>query len=420
MRLEKLFFPLLLMMSGLNVQCQQNESNDRVGGWSSDIDYLLEQIKTQHYIFKSRSLPQAMTRKAQALKKNIAGYSDERMLIEMERLAFYAGDGHTYILPFAAKITHSHYLPLQFYNFQDGFFVISAEKEYRHLVGARVKMIGKTLPATMMKDMESFISQDNVQGANWIGPFFLRFRGMLESYGLPAGSASISLTLEDRIGRQFEQKVNFVPVPSLRGIPKMVPSPKDNNPMWLTAIQKNYWYQYLPDKKTLYVQFNQVQSDQYDPLENFIARLKKEADEKNPKLLVLDVRHNNGGNGDLTPPFVAMLKEFESNHPASKLVVITGRNTFSAAQIFISRIDAATNAVFAGEMSSSSPNFVGEENMVMLPFSGAMGSVSNRYHENIPGDKRKWIEPDIKVLLTSTDYFENRDPVLEAIFKKYL
>jgi hypothetical protein len=95
------------------------------------------------------------------------------------------------------------------------------------------------------------------------------------------------------------------------------------------------------------------------------------------------------------------------------------RYTFSAAQIFIAQVNRHTRTVFAGEPSSSKPNFVGEENQIVLPWSGAIGSISNRYHESIPGDNRSWIEPEIKVELSSKDYFANRDPALEAILKRY-
>jgi hypothetical protein len=51
----------------------------------------------------------------------------------------------------------------------------------------------------------------------------------------------------------------------------------------------------------------------------------------------------------------------------------------------------------------------------VLPWSGAMGSISNRYHENAPGDARAWIEPDVALELTSADYFANRDPLLARV-----
>ena len=136
-----------------------------------------------------------------------------------------------------------------------------------------------------------------------------------------------------------------------------------------------------------------------------------------PTLFIIDVRHNNGGNLELLPPLVDVIKKFENINPGSKIVVISGRNTFSAAQVFISLLNKDTHALFAGEPSSSSPNFVGEGNYISLPYSGAMGSISNKYHETIPGDKRKWIEPVYPVTLSSTAYFKNQDPVMEFIFK---
>jgi hypothetical protein len=44
-------------------------------------------------------------------------------------------------------------------------------------------------------------------------------------------------------------------------------------------------------------------------------------------------------------------------------------------------------------------------------------SISNRYHETIPGDHRAWIEPRPRIELGSTDYFANRDPVVEWILE---
>ena len=51
----------------------------------------------------------------------------------------------------------------------------------------------------------------------------------------------------------------------------------------------------------------------------------------------------------------------------------------------------------------------------MLPWSGALTSISNRYHETIPGDQRQWIEPSPLLVLSSVDYFANADPLLDAV-----
>ena len=102
--------------------------------------------------------------------------------------------------------------------------------------------------------------------------------------------------------------------------------------------------------------------------------------------------------------------------PEHRIYVLMGRNTFSACQNFTNRVERWTDATFVGEPSSSSPNFVGEENSIVLPFSRVGGSISNRYwQDSDPFDLRRWIEPDVRIELTAAEYFEGVDPVLEHV-----
>jgi hypothetical protein len=408
---------MLSLFSFATVTCQ----SDRVKGWSSDIDYLFARIKEQHYIYRSKPLPPALVQAAAELKAKASEYSDERMLVELQGLMFHLGDGHSYILPLFGKDIDSRYLPLQLYEFSDGMFVVSADDANQRLVGMKVTQIAGVSVERMMKEMETFISQDNVHGAKWIGPTAIRFRGTIEKFGLPKGSPDVAVKFEDRRGRSLESRIAFVVPTNFQGIPKLGPPPAsrpESMAMYLSKVGDNYWFRHLPERNTIYFQFNQVQNKDGETIRDFAGKLDAELESKKPRLLVVDVRHNNGGNSYLFPPLVNSFKKFESL-VKGRIVVLTGRNTFSAAQNFISTIDRETNAIFAGEPSSSKPNFVGEENEVVLPFSGARGSISNRYHEMIPGDTRQWIVPDLDVRSSSKDYFENRDRLLEEVLKKY-
>jgi hypothetical protein len=152
-----------------------------------------------------------------------------------------------------------------------------------------------------------------------------------------------------------------------------------------------------------------------ETLATFAERLSRVLSEAKPSAVIVDVRHNNGGNLMLLPPLITAFREYEAAQPRGQIYVLMGRNTFSAAQFFLGVMDSQTQAIFAGEPSSSRPNFVGEESEVMLPWSGAIGSISDEYHESIPGDKREWIAPEIPYVLSSADYFANRDPLLEKV-----
>jgi hypothetical protein len=396
-------------------------TTDRVTGWQSDIDFLLTEIHRQHYIYKSRPLPEAFDRKVRELKDAVPCLTDERMLLELQGLMKQLGDGHCYLLPMMLRDQPTKCLPIQLYAFSDGLFVVGAEKGHERWLGRRIERLGPTSAANAMRRVADFASRDNEMGVAWVGPFLLRFRGMLEVLGLEPASAKVRLGYRTAAGNEAEEDIDFIPVPRFRGVPKLG-SPSRHGaaepPLYLRRVSVPFWFQRLGED-TLYVQFNQVMNGPDESLVAFARRLDAELGERPPALLVVDVRHNNGGNADLLPPLVAALEAFETKQPTAKLVIITGRNTFSAAQIFISQVNHATRALFAGEMSSSKPNFVGEENEIILPWSKAMGSISNRYHETIPGDSREGIAPELKVEASAADYFANRDAVLDAVRRSY-
>jgi len=134
------------------------------------------------------------------------------------------------------------------------------------------------------------------------------------------------------------------------------------------------------------------------------------------RYVIIDVRHNNGGNNRLLAPLIATLAAFERARPGNRMFVLTSRSTFSAAQNFINRLEHAAHPVFAGEPSRSSPNFTGEDNDVLLPYSGLHVSISNRYwQDSDPNDTRPWIEPQLPAPLSAGAYFANQDPVLAVV-----
>ncbi|MFA5834654.1 MAG: hypothetical protein WDA22_14335 [Bacteroidota bacterium] len=422
--MKRTFVSIIFILTLRLIIAQTSQETEREKGWQGDIDTLLSLMKRQHYVYKSKPFPAELLTRAARLKETVNRLSDERLVFELEKLMYYMHDGHSYVLPFTTKRGPTYYLPIQFYLFNDGVFIIDAAERYKQLIGYKVQQINGIDVDTVINDMNSYIHQDNAYTVKWFAPTFMRFRGVYEMYGLPASSPAIGLRLIDRKNTSVLQTIEFEPVTSLQGIPKLIPSQLDNAPpapKYLSQISKNYWLEYRPDMNMLYVQFNQVENDRKESLSDFSKRLDSALSAGKPRLFVIDVRNNNGGNKMLLRPLIDVIKRYGAENRSTRTIVITGRNTFSAAQVFISLLNKETNVVFAGEPSASSPNFVGEEgNMFLLPWSGAIGNISWRYHENIPGDTRKWIEPDFTIILSSKEYFENRDPVMEYIRKQFV
>jgi hypothetical protein len=171
-------------------------------------------------------------------------------------------------------------------------------------------------------------------------------------------------------------------------------------------------------KKLVYFQYNQVQDQGDETIEKFCGRLFRFIAENDVRRLVIDMRWNGGGNNFLNEPLVHGLIRCDKVNQEGRLFVIVGRNTFSAAMCGAVDVERHTKAIFVGEPTGSSPNFVGESAVIVeLPFSKRRASISDLYWENsVAMDYRTWIAPAIYAPPTFAAYRTNRDPALEAIF----
>ena len=78
------------------------------------------------------------------------------------------------------------------------------------------------------------------------------------------------------------------------------------------------------------------------------------------------------------------------------LFVLAGRRTFSAAMNGAVDVERNTNALFVGEPTGSSPNFVGEEEPFTLPYSKLRVNISTlAWQSSYPQDRRTWIAPTL-------------------------
>jgi hypothetical protein len=97
--------------------------------------------------------------------------------------------------------------------------------------------------------------------------------------------------------------------------------------------------------------------------------------------MVLDLRHNSGGDGSLNAPMVATAVLFKALRPKGKLFVLIGRNTFSAAHNLVMSITELTDTVLVGEPSGSRPNAISEAGWFNLPYSKQTGLISSQFHQ---------------------------------------
>jgi hypothetical protein len=396
----------------------------REEGWRADLNLLNREIKRKGYHLFPRTGTEAdFDRAVKTLNDSIPKLTDIQIIVEMAKLMRKVGDGHSGLMG-GRRPEFLPNLPVQFYLFEEGLFIISADPKYKDLIGSKILKFADRSPDEILKGLEPIISIDNGIWIKQVAPYRMRSLNVLNALGLIPDTNKVSLTVRGLDGKESVVSVaaddtqpdiwNIKPNPSTWiNLAQILPAPM---PLYLKNPAVPYWFEYLKDNRTVYFGFNSIQNDPKELLADFAARLFKFVNENDVEKLVIDLRWNNGGNTMILNPLFQEIIKSDTINQHGKLFVIIGRRTFSAAQNFSTFIERYTNAIFVGEPTGSSPNFVGEEHPFTLPYSKLVMNVSDLYWESSwPHDRRTWIAPQIYLPPTFEAYRTNRDLVLEAI-----
>jgi tetratricopeptide (TPR) repeat protein len=393
----------------------------RTQGWQYDMEILKNEVMRKAYLRRELSFDE-FNKKYQQLYNSIDKKTDAQIILELMKIMVEVGDGHSNLFPPSRK-EFQLTIPVQFYFFKEGLYIIAAAQQYKQLVGSKVIAFEKKPVDEIVKILSPYIARDNQMGVLQNLQSIVRHAPALHALGLISNPGKMQLKLLDQKGNEVNEtivadtlyvRVDHKSVPdswatlhSVNGKPV---------PLYLKNIKTFYWFEQLPASKTVYFQWNQVRNDRNVPLNKFTDSLMKYISENEIEKLVIDLRWNNGGNTMLLPYFVTSIIKNDRINKRGNLYVITGRRTFSAAQNLSTFLEQQTNAVFVGEPTGSSPNFVGEEDFITLPYSKLAMNVSDWFWQSSwPWDGRTWIAPSIYAPPTFKNYSENKDDALETL-----
>ncbi|MBX3148437.1 MAG: hypothetical protein KF785_16855 [Gemmatimonadales bacterium] len=386
----------------------------REEGYRYDVRFLVGEARRLHASFNRQAFSPRFDSLVSAIEARIPSLNERQFAVELQRLVVALEDGHTKVaLPPAAR-----QLPLVLYLFDDGVYVVGGTDAGTELIGSQIIRFGLRSAEEVIADLPAMVNRDNDQGLKWVGAWTLTILDYLHALGASDSEDSVSLTIRDRAGRTRKVRLAGGPLHS-HAPAKLGPPPGENTatPLYLRNVRTPYWFTSLPEAAAVYFQFNQVAELPEEPMARFAPRLRAAIADPAVRHLIVDVRHNTGGNSFLFPPLLRLIGAFHDADPDRRVFYLTSRHTFSAAQNFSTNVDRLTDAIFVGEPTGSSPNFVGEgPNFFTLPFSGIRVTISNWYHQfSFWPDSRQALVPELPIPVRSVDYFAGRDAALDAV-----
>jgi len=402
---------LLASMTAGSVPASFLQASDRsvmtAERWARDLDVLAVELPKQHKSLFFR-VPEAEFLKAVgALKKDLPTLGQDEITVRLLQLVASVGDSHT-----AVGYRPQRGLPLMLYWFKDGITVLNTTAEYKGLLYGRITALAGRPIEEVTAALASVIPHENGAQVKNLVPNFLVDTAVLHGLKLIPSADSASLTVVTGSGSSVT--ADMTPI-SFSSKPAWVADTAEQRdaPLYLRKGNVFYWYEVLARDKALYFKYNSCREIADKPFAAFVKEMFAAADAAAVDRVVVDLRHNGGGDSSIFGPFLEALKKRPALLQKGKLAVIVGRRTFSSAVLNALDLRKETPAVVFGEPSGGKPNHFGEVQAMRLPESGLTVSFSTKYFQVVPGDPEA-IVPDVLVEHTFADYRAKSDPVLDA------
>ena len=420
--MRSVFLLLSLLVSSPAVS--QN-AEDVVADRQADLVQLRTEIKTTHPNPFANIGEEAWEAAFMEVESRLGRMTRNEFGVALQELVALLGDAHTSVNPQLDRALSSRRYPIELYLFEDGLHVLAAAPEYSALVGGRVVQIGKADPGRAISSVAETISYENTWWIRAMAPERLVIPEVLDGLGITGDADSLAVTVEKDGVRHSAvlEPVTIDPVEhgghgtALDKSDWVDMRESAERPLWLEHPNDPMWHAWLEESSTLYVCYRAVISPA-SGLSNpaFWAEVFAEADRRNPRRFVIDIRENSGGNGMLNRNVIQQIVRRPDLDRPDRLFVIIGRRTFSAGQQLANQLDWWTQATFAGEPTGQRVSQYGDAVRLELANSGISVFISSRFHQAPnPLDTRDFVPPDVYAPVISDDYRKGADAAFSAV-----
>ncbi len=386
--------------------------SNRETQWNQDLTLFASEFSAHQMDFAKLYARAAFDGDIASLKTDIPKLTDVEITLRLMHLVASANVGHTNVyLP----IVKLGFLPIPFSTawYSDGLAVVGATPEYTDHLGARILKIGWMTPDQVLASVAPYISHENDTWLRQQSPGFMQMWPVLQHIGAIDAGEPVKLTLVKPGGEPYVIEIpKNAPLRKHVSMYDVLPIPMS---LHREKMDRKYWYEYLPDSKTLYLEYHECSNDPNLPFDKFAASVFQEADSKTVNRFVVDLRFNGGGDSRIIGPLISGLKSRAKLR--SHLYVLIGPGTFSSAQLNAIDLREKSGAELVGQSTGEKPNSYGEVRTFTLPNSGLRIQYSTKFLRLASGDAPS-LEPAVTIPYTLDDALAGRDPALSYVLSQ--
>lgn len=387
-----------------------NTNKERNRLLAEDILFFKKELPKQHKnLFSIITKEEFNTRTDQLIEK-VDQLTNKQVFTELNKIVASVGDAHTSI-----NYWDGYSYPLQFYILDGKVYVVNTGKEFEDMMFSQVIKVNSVDIDEVMEQLRTLISHENESWVLAMLPNYLQAPVYMYGLGILENEDETVFTVQ----RDGKEQDFTVPTLEYGESTEYVNTKKKD--VLLGLYEKYYDYEYLPDDKALYFEYNACAEMDDLSFDDFNNEMMNRVEEEEVDKIIIDLRSNSGGNSEILNPFTKRLKSYLKEKPETKIYTLVGRNTFSSGMFAIYRIkEAAPAALAVGEPTGGALDCYGEVKTMELPNSQLPISYSTKYFEFTKNFSYKnggvgTFLPDKTIQPTIEDYMNGKDAILDYV-----
>ena len=361
----------------------------------------------------------AFIREIDALLSRIPELSDERILLECQRITAALHDAHSFV-----DIPYARLLPMELAHFStdegEELRAVALPEEYEGLLLARLTAVNGVSAEELISRLGSYVSAEE-HSAYTIAAFLTGTASglLLSPTGLSAAGAAEEEDTAAAVTFQTDGGESVtVTLPYLTDGERAEAAWARGDAALRETLAYRYpgnmyWWDLLDGERTLYVRCRAFSDRSGFSLGEMSSAFSARLDEWDGARIVIDLRGNSGG---MTAAFPSERFRFlaKDARVADVYVLIDGESA-SASVKFASWLRRASEKVrIAGTCAAQPPRFLSGD-MQVMPHSGVLFLRSLWMSDYWPGYDKPLLTPDVEIRQTKPDTENGTDTVLEAV-----
>ncbi|WP_299104302.1 hypothetical protein [uncultured Tenacibaculum sp.] len=400
---------LLLFICYLIFSCSGNsqEINLQIEKelWKEDIKYLKQRVEKIAPMYQY-----------EAVKKNFNSFYNN--LLDVDFNGYEATFGIQKLMntlndegcnvPLFQKGLELQVLPIKTYWFSNGLYVLDASNNYKEIIGKQVIKINNTPIEKVFEKLKNFLNADNLHYKKYLFQVYGFMPSMLKAVGL--GINDNEVKIEFALGKTILIKSESIN--EYAKLNRKLPNDEFFSYTNKNHKGKNYWLDFIPNTKTLFIQLQAVVNNKEGySFSNFVDKIEESITSNKTDKIIIDVRYGGGGNGFKLKRLTDVLRDSKTINKEGHLFVLTSKATRGTLLELASILNLNTKAILVGEPTAEGVNTVGDIKYITLPNSGLKVSITHTlWTTSWKQDSSKTLLPHLKVNYSFTDKKTNIDP----------